>query len=441
MLNTKIIKYAILSLAVCLVITSAFVAVNAKPAAAATFGDFEYSITADSTAEITGYTGPGGDVVIPGTITDNGTDYPVKAIADRGDQHGVFYDRRDITSITIPNSLTTIGGYAFQYCVNMTAVNFEEGSALTTIKQYAFNRCIGLLSITVPESALNLETNAFDCCMGLSEVKLPSGLTSLSPMLFRDCRSLKTIMIPDGVTIIGNGAFVSSGLEEITIPDGVTDIESNVFQKTNLSEVTIPATVTILKSRAFADIPSLHALYFLGACPPGMNSLVIYPIPADFVLYYHITEETSWTSWKYLNRYTSHPFCTLTVDLNDSSDPASSYAVVTGGHIAAPADPVREGYTFGGWYSDAACTTAYDFAGQTVTDDVTVYAKWTQGIGIVGDINGDECVDLLDISLATDYMMETSIPTAEEFTKADVNQDECIDLLDVSLITDIAMEF
>jgi uncharacterized repeat protein (TIGR02543 family) len=58
---------------------------------------------------------------------------------------------------------------------------------------------------------------------------------------------------------------------------------------------------------------------------------------------------------------------------------------VTGGHIASPADPTRASYIFGGWYKEASCTNIFDFTNETVTNDVTLYAKWTANIPLVWD--------------------------------------------------------
>ena len=135
-------------------------------ASAQQFGDFTY--TSDgSVATITGYTGSGGAVTIPATITG----LPVTAIGS-----SAFYNKSSLTSVTIPDSVTSIGNGAFEYCTRMTSVT--NGNGVTSIGSYAFDNCTNLTWVTIGNSVTNIGSNAFDYCLRLTSAKIPSSRPS-----------------------------------------------------------------------------------------------------------------------------------------------------------------------------------------------------------------------------------------------------------------------
>src|SRR5256885_11404979 len=106
---------------------------------------FTWVTNADSTLTITGYTGSGGDVTIPGTI--NGL--PVVSVGDVA-----FYGYNSLSSVTIPNSVTSIGDSAFANCSDLSEVTMSTN--VTSIADWAFNSCYSLTSITFPNSVTNI---------------------------------------------------------------------------------------------------------------------------------------------------------------------------------------------------------------------------------------------------------------------------------------------
>ena len=141
-------------------------------------------------------------------------------------------------SISVPDVLTNYRGYfvtkigenAFAGSA-VTSVSMPEG--ITSIGQYAFSGCQNLESVTLPESLTTLGSEAFMLCKSLKTIKIPSGVTAIPDCCFNHCLSLESVTIPEGVTTIGDGAFVGCNLKELTLPSTVTMIESGAFLSNN----------------------------------------------------------------------------------------------------------------------------------------------------------------------------------------------------------------
>lgn len=145
---------------------------------------------------ITGYTGTGGSVVIPGTI---GT-VAVTAIGQNA-----FQGKTSLTNVVIPNGVTTIMYAAFAACTNITAITLP--STLTSIGGYAFDGCRSLQIITIPAGVTSIGANAFTWCTSLPSITLPSGLETIVSGTFYNCTSLTSISIPSSVREIQYNAF------------------------------------------------------------------------------------------------------------------------------------------------------------------------------------------------------------------------------------------
>ena len=154
--------------------------------------------------------------------------------------YGAFYNCKGLTSVTIPNSVTSIGNYAFSGCSGLTSVTI--GNSVTSIGSGVFNGCTGLMSITIPDSVTSIGNYTFSGCSGLTSVTIPDSVTSIGDYAFRGCSGLTSVTIPDIVTSIGDYAFCNcTGLTSITIPDRVTSIGSYAFSGcSSLESITIP---------------------------------------------------------------------------------------------------------------------------------------------------------------------------------------------------------
>ncbi|MCL2810753.1 MAG: leucine-rich repeat domain-containing protein [Clostridia bacterium] len=177
-------------------LVAAMMAVGLVSAQAAFEGDFEFEIR-DGGAVVTGYRGPGGDVVVPDTLGR----HPVTRI-----DNSAFRNIRSLVSIVIPEGVTTIGAFAFQ------------GS-------------FALTGVVLPETLTAFGTNVFKDCTGLREIVIPSRVTVISERMFYDCVGLNVVILPDSITVIEKEAFYNNrGLTNITIPSSVQDIERNSFR-------------------------------------------------------------------------------------------------------------------------------------------------------------------------------------------------------------------
>ena len=163
---------------------------------------------------------------------------------------------------SIPDSVTSIGDYAFQNCTGLTSITIP--GSVTSIGSDAFRGCTGLTSITIPGSVTSIGIGAFYGCTGLTSITIPDSVTRISSNMFEDCTSLTSITIPDSVTSIDWYAFNGcTGLTSITIPGSVTSISSNTFEDcTGLTSIAISGTVTSIRSEAFYNCSKLTDVYY-----------------------------------------------------------------------------------------------------------------------------------------------------------------------------------
>ena len=184
----------------------------------------------------------------------------LKSIGD-----SAFWDCENLTSITIPNSVTEICFGAFFGCSSLTSITIPDG--VTSIGDNAFNRCSSLKEFkgkfaSVDGRCLVVDEKLiFFAQCGLTEYTIPDGVTSIGDSTFSSCRSLTSITIPDGVTEIGNSAFYNCSLTSITIPSGVKTISDHAFfMNDNLTSITIPNSVTSIGDGAFSDCTNLTSI-------------------------------------------------------------------------------------------------------------------------------------------------------------------------------------
>ena len=133
-----------------------------------------------------------------------------------------------MTSVTIPNSVTSIGNSAFEHCSGLTSVTIPN--SVTSIGWYAFYNCTSLTSVTIPNSVTSIGEGAFSGCSGLTSVTIPNSVTSIGINAFRGCTGLTSVTIPNSVTSIGNNAFYRCiSLTSVEAPAGFFDVPEDIW--------------------------------------------------------------------------------------------------------------------------------------------------------------------------------------------------------------------
>ena len=215
-----------------------------------------------------------------------------------------FWDCTSLTSIAIPNNVASIGYGAFRACYSLTSMVVEPGNttydsrencnaivekatntliagcqnttipnSVTSIGEYAFYQCKFLASITIPNSVTSIGSEAFYECISLASITIPNSVTSIGKAAFRSCESLPSVIIPNSVTSIGEAAFYEcTSLTSITIPNSVTSIGDWTFAHCNaLASITIPNSVTSIGKAAFNGC-SLTSITCNAITPPALGS-------------------------------------------------------------------------------------------------------------------------------------------------------------------------
>ena len=201
---------------------------------------------------------------------------------------GAFSSCKSLTSVTIPDSVTSIGKGAFFECTSLTSVTIGKG--VTEIGEYAFQNCAGELTVhcnipnsafeatkftkvTIGDSVTLIGKDAFYDCKSLTSVTIPDSVTEIGENAFYKCTSLSSVTIPDSVTSIGSSAFkYCSSLTSVTIPDSITSIGEDTFYGcSSLTSVTIPDSVTSIGDEAFRSCTSLTSVYCTSTVPPTMG--------------------------------------------------------------------------------------------------------------------------------------------------------------------------
>lgn len=201
-----------------------------------------------------------------------------------------FQNATNVTSVSMPSTVRSIGNYAFAGCRGITEIRFREG--LESIGEFAFQNCTGLTEIDIPDSVTNdlrcafvgcekldfvflgagmtaVGSRAFDGCKEIHQLELPNTLTAIGDYAFRGCTDLYGPGVPEGVTSIGNGAFYgASTMSFIGLPDTLKTLGDEVFANcSDLYEVELPAGIESFGNGVFSGCDALNRLIFKGPAP------------------------------------------------------------------------------------------------------------------------------------------------------------------------------
>jgi hypothetical protein len=255
----------------------------------------DYIYTANNGAiTITGYTGSGGAVSIPSTIDG----LPVTSIGEDAFTfssltsviipnsvtsigYGAFSASAGLTSVLIPESVTSIGERAFSACGSLNALIVDaDNPVYSSVDGVLFNKAQTTLiqcpqskagSYIIPNSVTSIGYEAFSTCNGLNSVIIPNSLTSIGGWAFYACTRLTSVIIPNSVISLGESALFScTSLTNVVLGSSVTSIGTRTFYScTSLTNLTIPENVTNIADYAVCDCSSLTGVYFEGNSPSG----------------------------------------------------------------------------------------------------------------------------------------------------------------------------
>ncbi len=213
-----------------------------------------YTMSNDSTYAIVGGIDSATDKEIYIASVYNGV--PVKAIAANAFRYS------SLTKVHIPDSVTTIGEYAFYGCGSLQEVYFS--TALETIGISAFQDCYGIQEIVIPNTVTSIGASAFYNCNGMKTLTLSENLVQIPTSAFADCSKLVSVTIPAKVTTIGENAFSScSTLSSVVLPESLQSICGAAFQECfSLPGIAIPKRVTYIGTYAFAGCGNLNFATF-----------------------------------------------------------------------------------------------------------------------------------------------------------------------------------
>ena len=202
----------------------------------------------------------------------------------------LFSNCTGLEKITIPDTVTTIKGYAFYECSNLKEI--QIGNGLKEIGDSVFYECTSLQKVLFPDTVNSMGTSIFYNCINLTEVHLPNIRQNIMANTFYNCKKLTTINFPSTLTTIGDSAFYGcESLPEAILPSGVEKIESNAFKNCkSLKKAVVPDTVSSIGSSAFYGCEALTDIT-LGSKLKKIDSQTFYGCTAlpSIVIPYNVT--------------------------------------------------------------------------------------------------------------------------------------------------------
>ena len=219
-----------------------------------------------------------GFVTIPSFISYQEKTYSVSSIAI-----SAFDGCQNLTSITIPSTVLSIGEWAFAGCSSLLQILVEKDHpSFTVINGALFDKEVKTLlahpagrdgkTYTIPETVKTVGVAAFDSCENISSVLFPEGVTTIQNHAFGSCSRLHSVALPSTLVSIGKYAFYRcSSLRSIVIPSGVTLVDNFSFRECErLSSVTIPDTVTEIGNNAFDGCVNMKEFHVQHIAPPEL---------------------------------------------------------------------------------------------------------------------------------------------------------------------------
>ena len=421
-----------LLVAVCMMITmlplsavTAFAADTSSSTGTASYKGYKYAYEVNGgNATITEFLGPDDSanpvdsastvsykIEIPEKIHEKFCDYTVTGLGEysfaanpyNGHQGNPLCSK--IRSVTIPQSVTSIGDRAFDGCSALTTLSL--GEKIKTIGNYAFENCTSLTGVNIPQSVTSIGYSAFEGCTHLNPLTIKGPITSMGNYAFAGSTYLTSLTLYDDIQTIGNFAFVgSTSLKTVTLPKNLTSIGEYAFARcSELESITIPEKVKTINSKTFADCSNLEYIIL----PAGLTTFFddsLENCRPECVIYSNKDKVAAHDQFgDTLAGHKLLGLCHVTFDAkggdlngkltNYRTDNLTDHAEVpvyetekiteTIANNLKETDldainaPKRTGYKFTGWYTEDGKLEngkLFNVKDTAITDDITLYAGW-----------------------------------------------------------------
>ena len=357
---------------------------------------YEYTVN-DGNATITKFLGPVGsanpnfyDIKIPSELGGHPVtglgEYSFAANPYDGHQGNPLCSK--IRSVTIPQSVTSIGKRAFDGCSALTTLSL--GEKIKTIGNYAFENCTSLTGVTIPQSVTSIGYYAFEGCTNLNPLTIKGPITSMGNYAFAGSTYLTSLTLYDDIQTIGNFAFVgSTSLKTVTLPKNLTSIGEYAFARcSELESITIPEKVKTINSKTFADCSNLEYIIL----PAGLTTFFddsLENCRPECVIYSNKDKDAAHDQFgATLAGHKLLGLCHVTFDakggsLNGSAEvPVYETEKITdtkandlkATDLDAINAPTRTGYKFTGWYTEDG--KLFNVKDTAIMEDITLHAGW-----------------------------------------------------------------
>lgn len=406
-------------------------------ATAETEGDFKYRILSDGTAEITKYTGDGGDVTIPSTLGG----YTVTGI-----NGFTFEGCTGLTSITIPDSITEIYGSAFEGCTELSSIKVNEGNTVydsrdncnAVIETESNELVAGCKNTIIPDSVTSIGNGAFYGCSGLTSISIPDSVTSIGEYSFSGCTGLPDLTIPDTVTNIGGSAFAGcSNLTSIAVPNSIVKIGYYAFDNTAWYDNQPDGLIYIGKI----------AYKMKGSCPATVD-IKDGTLGIAGEAFRNCEEMTKITIPDSVTNIGDFAFCnctgltSVTIGNSVTSIGYAAFRDCSGlTSVTIPDSVTSIDYQAFGYvsYEKVDGFTIYGYEGSEAekyaTDNGFSFIPISDNPALMGDADGNGAVDTVDATIVQRFATKISVPYSnEQLMCADIDGDGYVTVVDATFI-------
>lgn len=290
-------------------------------------------------------------LIVEGGVTTLGDNILYYSYSDSNSDFHSFHP--NLREVELPQGLSCIGASAFCDSPELTEVKIP--STVTKIKDGAFSGCTGLTKIELPPQLEEVGYSSFYGCSGLTEITIPSSVKTIRSGAFEKCYNLESVTLSEGICEIGTEAFKSTNLKSLNIPKSVKKLGHDiVYNCKHLPYITVEAPSQLEETFEGSQ----------GVFQPDCNTNV-YCEPRLERLLWHFDGNEDFIT-------------TVDVTLVDG-DTITPKKIDYGADITAldKDKPIKPGYTFTGWYTDADCKTRYPDAQLfTNINGIKLYAGW-----------------------------------------------------------------